>query len=373
MFKYGVLAVSAKGHQSGYSRNFMADPRCHIVAVADERDTPPDREKVNRALAQELGVPYIPDLDEALARQDVHIASVCVEVERRGPVATKCALAGKHIFLDKPSAASVKDAYLIAQAVEHTGVRSQMMSYNHSLYAEEAKQAVADGHVGKITAVHGDMLIAKATVGEIPSGFVRREKEKSTQSLKTLTGCHYELSCWAVYPLPLIHQLLGSRTKNVLGMTGNYFSARHLEMDVEDFGALLLKTEDGTTVSITGSRIPSMSHPLGGWVRVTIVGTEGVLTFGNNQPHLEAYSSDGHFARPEQSLPSESKVRWATIQDPRHQGDVGRRDIGAFVDCIQEGRETEVNAKEAATVVEVLRAGYISAARGEPVTLPLPR
>ena len=309
-------------------------------------------------MAQEIGVPYIPDLDEALARQDVHIASVCAEIERRGPVAAKCALAGKHIFLDKPSAGSVQDANLIAEAVEQTGVRSQMMSYNNSPWAREAKQAVADGRTGKVVAVHGDAMIAKATVGDIPPGFVRQEKEKSTQPFEMLPDCKRELYVWAVYSLCLIHQLAGTRAKRVFGMTGNYFSAKHLERDVEDLGAMLLTMEDGTTVSVTGSRFATGSHPTGGWNRVTIVGTDDVLTFDHFQPHLESYSGEG------------DNVQWAIVQDPQ-QADVGRRDIGAFVDCIEEGREPEVNARAAAEAVEVLLAGYVSAARRKPVTLPL--
>jgi predicted dehydrogenase len=48
-------------------------------------------------------------------------------------------------------------------------------------------------------------------------------------------------------------------------------------------------------------------------------------------------------------------------------------DASLFIDCIESERESEMSAKDGAAVVEVLMAGYVSAAKGEVVSLPLPR
>jgi hypothetical protein len=50
-----------------------------------------------------------------------------------------------------------------------------------------------------------------------------------------------------------------------------------------------------------------------------------------------------------------------------------RSDASYFLDCLDAGRDSEVNVAEAALATEVLIAGYRSAATGEVVTLPLPR
>src|SRR5437773_346583 len=100
---HGILLLAgSRTHQESYALAFRADPRCRLIAVADEADVPPEREALNRQLAGELGIPYIADLETALARDDVEIASVCVEHERRARVAIRCAQAGKHLYLDKP-------------------------------------------------------------------------------------------------------------------------------------------------------------------------------------------------------------------------------------------------------------------------------
>ena len=108
MAKYGVAAVGGnRTHLEGYARSFAADPRCELVAVTDEPGLPEYREGLNRLLASELGVPYLP-LEEALGRDDVHIVCSCTDIERRGSVARKSAEAGKHIYQDKPLQAGLK-------------------------------------------------------------------------------------------------------------------------------------------------------------------------------------------------------------------------------------------------------------------------
>ena len=104
---YGILLVAGRRtHQENYALFFASDPRCRLIAVTDEIDVPAYRSTLNQQFAAEMDLPYIPDLDEALAREDVDIASVCAEQERRGRVAVRCAKAGKHLYLDKPMTCS---------------------------------------------------------------------------------------------------------------------------------------------------------------------------------------------------------------------------------------------------------------------------
>ena len=86
--KYGVLLLGGhRTHQENYASNFAQDERCQLVAFADEPDAPPVRIELGRSLAEELNLPFI-DLDTALAREDIHIVSLCTDVERRGRIGT---------------------------------------------------------------------------------------------------------------------------------------------------------------------------------------------------------------------------------------------------------------------------------------------
>ncbi len=80
--KYGVLLVSGlRTHQENYASFFLSDPRCRLIAVTDEKQITPTRLELNKKFADELNLPYIEDLDEALARNDVDIVSICAEHE----------------------------------------------------------------------------------------------------------------------------------------------------------------------------------------------------------------------------------------------------------------------------------------------------
>ena len=383
MSKYGVLLISGRRtHQEGHAAAFAAHPLCRLVAVADEHDVPETRAGLNRQLADDYGIPYIEDLERALAFPDVQVVSMCADVERRGRVAVRCAEAGKHLYLDKPLAGSIKDVDSIVRAVEKAGVRSQMYSNIHTPWAQAAKQAIEGGQIGELRAVHAEVLFAKGRAGTLPEGTVRREKERAERF--TFVEAKREMFDIGVYAVGLAHWLTGRRAESVLGLTGNYVFAEHARLDVEDFGALAIAMEDGLTATVIGGRIGWMSHPKGGPQRVVLIGSKGTLTVDSWHPRVEIYNDEPDFTAPDihpmdpmgmwASTQRESNVmpkcRWVTLA-AEGRGLVD--DVAAFIDRLEEGREPEMNARAAAPLTEVILAGYASAARGEVVALPLDR
>lgn len=375
--KYGVLLIGGnRTHQEGYGRAFADDPRCEIVAVSDEKDIPEYRAGLGRLLASELGVPYIADLDQALSCEDVHIVSMCADIERRGRVGKACAQAGKHIYLDKPLAGNVEDARAIADAVDETGVQSQMFTQINWPWAQRAKTAVENGAVGKLLGVHADMLMAKGPPGTVPAGFLRKEQQAPEQY--TFVEAKRELFDMGVYPISMVHWLSNQRVKTVFGITGNYFFKEHASHNIEDFGVLVLTLEDGTPASITSGRIGWTSHPRGGVMRAILVGTEGYMLFSEAEPHVEVFNNDPPFVLPTRH-PFDPMAMWSsTMRDtqprPRNQWVPLREspqaaDIGCFIDCIEQNRKPDIDARAAVHHVEVIMAGYASAASGKPIQL----
>ena len=383
MSKYGVLLISGRRtHQERHATAFAAHPLCRLVAVADESDVPETRAELNRQLARDHDLPYIPDLDEALARGDVDIVSMCADVERRGRVVSRCAEAGKHLYLDKPLACSLDDADAMVAAIEKAGVRSQMFSHVHAPWARAAKQALGSGRIGELKAIHVENMFAKGKAGTVPDGTVRREKEGVERY--TFVEAKREMFDAGVYAVALVHWLTGRKAESVFGLTGNYFFAEHVRLDIEDFGALAVTMEGGITATIMGGRFGWMSHPKGGSERLVLIGTAGTLTFDGSSPRIEVYNDEPDFTLPAVH-PQDPMGMWAATQDeagvmPKRRwvtlGREGRGlydDVAAFIDCLEQDREPEMNARAAAPHVEVLLAGYASAARGEAVRLPLPR
>jgi len=377
--KYGVLLLGGhRTHQEGYARLFAAEPRCRLVACSDERDAPPERVELNRALAEELSLPYLPDLDDALARDDVHIVSLCVEHERRGRVGARCAEAGKHLYLDKPLALNPEDAQAIVQAVKKAGVRNQMYSNIHGSWAQTAKQALDRGDIGALRAIHCDNLFAKGHAGTATVG--QKRKEKTPKEKYTFIEGKPEMFAIGVYPVSMINWLTKKAVKTVFGKTANYFFKEHLACDIEDFGTLMLTLEDGITATIAAGRIGWMSHPQGGLRRLHLVGTRDTLTLDTWQSRLEVFADEPAF-QPPPPHPLDPMGMWSSTQrqsglPPKRlwlpvndDGGEQQKDVRAFVDCIESGKESEMNAEMAAQSVAVITAGYQSAESGEVIHL----
>ena len=379
---FGVLLVSGRlTHQENYALNLRADPRCTLVGLSDEVDVSPERAFLNKQFADDLGIHFWPDLDEALARDDVHIVSICAEPERRGRIVARCADAGKHVYIDKPMTPFLAHADAAVAAVERAGVRSQMFSSNHQAWVQRACQVVESGALGELTAIHVDNLFSKGPAGTAALGAPR--KAVYPPVISNFVDAKAELYAIGVYTLGLICMITGRAVETVFGSTANYFFSAHQRRNVEDFGFLSLTLEGGLTATITGGRIGWSSHPAGGANQIHLIGTEGSMFLNANRPRMEVYSADPPWTPPAIN-PRDPMGFWRTTQEEVNAQPKrtlaqlsnmleSRSDASHFIDCVVEGRESGMNARQAAMLTEILLAGYKSAAEGRPVRMPLAR
>ena len=165
---------------------------------------------------------------------------------------------------------------------------------------------------------------------------------------------------------------------------------------VEDFGVMMATLEGGITATLLGGRFGWTSHPLSGPQKIVVIGTERTLSFDpfalrvevyNNeldftQPAVDPYDPMGMWAASHPAYAAMDKRRWVTFGDTgkkivglpnRSSGNVMADDVSAFVTAIEEDAQSEMDAKAAASLSEVILGGFVSAARGEEVKLPLPR
>ena len=380
--QFGVLLISGRlTHQENYALNLRADPRCTLVGLSDELDVPPERALLNKQYAEDLDIPYWPDLDEALARDDVHLVSICADPERRGRIAARCADAGKHVYIDKPMTPYLAHADAAVAAVERAGVRSQMFSSNHLSWVQQARKVVESGELGELTAIHVDNLFAKGPTGTAELGAPRQAVYPPV--ISNFIDAKAELYAIGVYALGFVCMISGRAVETVYGSTANYFFAAHQRRNVEDFGMLSLTLEGGATATITGGRIGWSSHPAGGANQIHLIGTKGSLFFDANRPRMEVHTADPPWTPPAIN-PRDPMGFWRTTQEevnaqpkrtlaPLSNMLESRSDASHFIDCIVEGRESGMNARQAAKLTEILLAGYKSAAEGRPVRLPLAR
>ena len=117
--------------------------------------------------------------------------------------------------------------------------------------------------------------------------------------------------------------------------------------------------------------------------RVWVAGSTDAAVFDASQPRVEAWS-DAPCWTPPQRDPDDPMSMWGGPKADAHQprpkqgwilagDDASNSDVKHFLDCIEQGRSSDVPAGMAAAATEVLLAAYQSASHGAVVALPLPR
>ena len=374
---YGLLIIAgSQTHQENYARSFAADQRCRLIGLADEDDLPDRRRKLNAELARELKIPYFDDLEAALARDDVQIVCLCPEPERRGWLTVRCARAGKHVYIDKPLTSSVADARGVVAAVKEAGVLSQMFSLVRTPLAQRAQRIIQSGRLGRLVGLHCELFFAKGIAGLADLAKPRQERVPAERF--SFIDSKRELFCVGVYPLVLFQWLTGSRTETVFGSTSNYFFAEHQRNDVEDFSCLMMQMPGGIEATITVGRAGWSSHQSHGVHQIHLVGTEECITIDAFRPRLEISSDAAPWRGPETPHREDPMGFWSSTQEaggvlPKTDWWTLEEEITSdasyFLDCVEQGRQSDVPADVGAHAVEVIMAGYESASTGRTVQL----
>ena len=134
---------------------------CHLPALERIRDVrvvaaaDPDPAALDRAcgIARRHLATYA-RADDLLAREDVDAVVISVPTHLHADVAVAAIAAGKHVYLEKPIAASAADARRVAEAAQAAGVVGAI-GFNrrsHPLY-EQARALLRSGRIGRVHAV----------------------------------------------------------------------------------------------------------------------------------------------------------------------------------------------------------------------------
>ena len=99
MFRVAVIGYRVQGSRH-HAPAFAKVPDCEIAAVCDIVE-----ERAQQG-ASEYGVPAYTSIDDLLAREEFDIADIPVGERFRRDLVVKCLRAGKHVFTEKPLAAS---------------------------------------------------------------------------------------------------------------------------------------------------------------------------------------------------------------------------------------------------------------------------
>src|SRR3954462_10749641 len=100
---FRAAVLSAVKHDY-VARGLATHPRFELAVVADDAHVPAWAHERNQEFADARGVPYVRDVEKALAEFAIDVAVVSPEAERHTDLSIRAARLGKHVVQDKPLA-----------------------------------------------------------------------------------------------------------------------------------------------------------------------------------------------------------------------------------------------------------------------------
>jgi predicted dehydrogenase len=281
------------------ARGMASHPRFQLAVVADDPHVPEWVHERNQQLASAYKVPYVRDVEKALADHDVQVAIVSPETERHCDLSIRAARAGKHVVQDKPMGTRRADVERLVEAVEQSRVKFLMWNRNFLPAVLHARQQIEAGAIGRPTAIHVDFYFAKDAGpprGSRQPGYPPADWH-AHQIASHIDGSDGglgqapmgELAVEGIYPLGYVRMLTGAEVRRVFARSAAWFHQINVDNGVEDLASVTLEMDGGLVGSLAIGRIGAASHPSGGEIKLHVLGSAGALVVSEPRPEVGVY------------------------------------------------------------------------------------
>lgn len=305
-------------------------------------------EDAAKACAADFEAQPYTDLDEMLARHDIHICNILTPSGLHAKLGIQCADAGKHVICTKPIDITLENIDALIEAGERNNVKIAATHQNrgYPIY-ERIKSYIDEGKLG-------EMLYGNAFVPWYRSDEYYSDNWHGT---KALDGGGALIN-QSIHYIDLLIWFMG-KVQTIFG----FADALAHDIETEDMGSAVLKFEGGRHGIIQGSTCTYNGMP----ARIEVHGTKGnVLVVGDD---LALWDVEG-----EERFEDALAGRKGGAADPKggmqENAIVSHvKQIGDVIEAIEEGREPKINGREARRAVEVILSIYRAGETGEPVDL----
>jgi predicted dehydrogenase len=317
-----------------------------LVAICDMAKERADK------LAGEFKTKVYYTLDEMLQDPEIDVVNVALPNHLHHDAVLKCAAAGKHVLTEKPPAMSLQETDAMIAACRRAKVKFGCTVQCRVRKAIQAmKQAVDDGRFGKL--LHADAIMKWYRSSEYYHSDAWRMSRKSGAGVTVQQAFHY---------IDLLQYLVGPARLVQARMTNIAHPGIALEdtlLAFVDFGCGAQGVVQASTALWPGTDV---RIELNGEHGTAIMAGEKMLTwkFRDERPEDAAI----------RSLGSTSQATGASGA-----ADLGHADhtvvIQDMVDAINQDREVVIPVTAVRPTLEIVLAMYQSAARNQPVALPV--
>jgi predicted dehydrogenase len=313
--RLGIAIFGAGNVSTGHLDAYLKNPNCAVVAIGSR--TTAGAERKAREVGLEPSTLGIHDsIESLLADPRVDALSICTPHSRHSRDVVSAARAGKHCLVEKPIAMSLEEVEQMDRAVEQAGVRTVcgfVLRFNPSIQATKA--LIAEGWLGHLLYVQTDYWHNPEQSGYPGS---ENHLEKMDASAMVLGGCH---------AVDLARYLMES---DIVEVTAMGFTdapeAKHLP-------------NQSSLVRFANGKVGKVSACVEQWMpyqfNVDVLGTDGGLR--DNRFYSRKLPGALDWAEFPTILPNSGAVSHHPFQG----------EIDHFISCIQEGKESHVNVRDA--------------------------
>jgi predicted dehydrogenase len=318
-----VAVVGAGYWGPNLLRNFSSLPGCRLAAICDL-----DPAHLAAAAASYPDARATTRLDDLLSDPGIDAAVVATPAESHRPVAEAALRAGKHVYVEKPLAASSADASAIVRAATETG---RILMVGHLfLYSPAVLRMIS--------------LVRQGALGEVR--YVRGVRTSMSGTARLDTNVVWDAFVHDAYILPA---LLGRAPRRVLATGQGY-----LAPGLEDVAFVTADFGDGVLAHVYVSW-----YALGRARRMEVIGSDAILAYDDlADPRLTLYAR--HYKRSEERDPR-GRPRWRWCDDgsrviPTGEAEPLRAECAHFLDCVRTGQQPRTDGWAGLEAVRLLEA-----------------
>jgi predicted dehydrogenase len=335
---FGVGIVGPGWAAGEHLKAFANNPHTTVKAVCGRDET-----RARRKMAESnVDCDYAAQFSDLVARDDIHIISICTPHNQHVELAVEAARAGKHLVLEKPIALHPEELRQLRDVINETGVKTiTCFELRWNPYYKMVRNLLQTDAIGSVFYAEVDYFHG---IGPWYGQYLWNVKKEIAGSSLLTAGCH---------ALDALVSLVDSSVTEVTAYSAFGKADVFAEYEYDPTLVALLKFANGAigkVASCVECRMP-YTFP------VFLTGTKGSIRDNRLWSHQ-----------------LEGQTDWATIPTIMpDSGDVThhpyQEEFDYFVDCIRNKQDNILNIEESATIHEIIFAADESAASGQPVKL----
>jgi len=325
-------------------------------------------ERAATALADPKSCPHATsDFAEAL-RPDIDVVVINTPNHLHREQAVAALEAGKHVLLQKPVAAKLEEAEVIAaaaaQARQRGIVSGLYLSYFDQPLMRDLREMIRRGWFGAVAHLYARLMHrgGLAISRQVLSG----ESNWRASMEQTGGGCFIQL---AVHYAHLFKWMMDARVERVMAMTKNLHCPG---LEGEDLACAILEFSNGALATI------DMAWNTAG-EQLSVHGTRGTVEYIGNQMlmldsmegdftgHVVRYTGQGSQSSPSAPGAASTQQVMTVIAPPLGDWRNPFNQHRAFLEAVRDGREPFVSIESGVDDLRVVAAVYESAASGREI------